>query len=330
MLWYAMRAVDVAGKGYADVDLNAMALSMGRSKVTLKRYLRQGMTEAVYQAEQKCLLKKAKAAQGADLEVEQPWGECLPSNKLTPEEQAEKSKVEASKRLNFFRGVTSLGNGKYRIYYSSLFAVCMHLGLDHWGAVTEIKVSELRHMKAIATEASIVRLQRRSEYQANRQHKRGVPTPEAILAPSVSTLGVKGRVLKRGKRVTYVDQDFVLIGTKQTTIAKSLGRSDRTVRRRISNKVRDRKQLPKIERRQIAQLVGNAQTYCNAGWGRNLHSDRVFNVKGKLFEFHCNVYAETRELVPMKMRRKMFAREEAAKAAERLAFIENAATTPYR
>jgi len=67
--------------------------------------------------------------------------------------------------LEFFRFFEPIDTKKYKVYYSSLQKVCLRHNITDLGAITEISLSELKHLKFKATEAEALRLQNQSRYK---------------------------------------------------------------------------------------------------------------------------------------------------------------------
>ena len=212
-------------------------------------------------------------------------------------------------RLGLFRSVKCLSTGQYRVYYAGLHQVCLRMQVANFGAVVEVSVKDLRHMRFIAAEAQAQHLQKCSRFKAQQKHKRGIAKPGAILSPSHYSVGVKGKVLHHGRSATYVSEDFIPFGTKQATIAKSLGRSDRTIRRRLSNNAdakygRLQKGLPKVVKRQLVQAVQSKdcdRAFVNAGG--SFECGRVFISRGRAWKCLTNVYASPYRTLSMKASR---------------------------
>ncbi|MBD2076272.1 hypothetical protein H6F86_20795 [Phormidium sp. FACHB-592] len=212
-------------------------------------------------------------------------------------------------KLRLFRSVNGLGAGQYRVYYAGLHNVCRRMQISNFGAVVEVTVGDLRHMRFIAAEAQAQHLQKCSRFKAQQKHKRGLAKPGALLSPSHYSVGVRGKVLHHGRSATYVSEDFIPFGTKQSTIAKSLGRSDRTIRRRLSNDAdakhgRIQKGLPKVVKRQLIQAVQDAvsdRVFVQAGG--MFEDSRVFFSKGRYWKRLTNIYASPYRTLCMKASR---------------------------
>lgn len=227
--------------------------------------------------------------------------------------------LKQGQKLGFFYNPSKHGNN-IRLYYRSLFKVCEEFELDNWGAVTEISIDELPQLKLIATEIETQRLQDSSRYQATRVHRNGVAEPNELIAPSHSSRGVKGNVIHRGNTALFVDEHFVPFGTSQRTIANSLSRSDRTIRKRLSNSYRCERGLAPLDRVQLVQTstelndryavllrqFERSELKMMDGVWMSDWSDRLFVCNGLVFKSLCNVYAKENVLHSMKRSRSVF------------------------
>lgn len=207
------------------------------------------------------------------------------------------------KELGLFRHYESRQR-QYTVYYTSLAKVCLEWGLPSWGTVAEVPVEELVHQKAIAAEAEMQRLQRASRYRAKQESRKNVLRIRQVLPSSqMSQRGALGQVLHQGSRLTFIDRHAVPFGVSQETIATQLGRSERTIQRRLGNKWRGDRGLAPIIKRQIAQ---EADPQNVASYLSGFRLGRWLSVKRKLFVLRCNVYAERLDLRTQKVARKYF------------------------
>ncbi len=134
-----------------------------------------------------------------------------------------------------------------RVWLGGLQKYCRSLGLQSWGAVAEVALTDIvlaMGLKAHATALQTQDQQVKSRIAAirslnNRERKHTkVAEIEAILEQRnvSSQKPAKGQVpflLWVGNRRAFVSKGFVPIGASQASIAAQLGISDRTVRRHL-------------------------------------------------------------------------------------------------
>ena len=207
--------------------------------------------------------------------------------------------LKDGKRLKFFRDART-AHGIVTVFYSSTVQVCMANGLESLGAVTEVAISDLHNLKAIATQAEAQKLQQASYHKARKGQKRPIPTANELIPSSVKSQpckrsGASGQVVQTGDRFLFVSPDFIPFGGSQRTAAKNLGRSSRTVARRLSNRDRFKKGLPILERRQLAIVCTSNQT--KAIDALRLSGDRsikrVFSASIGAIVPKCNIYLQS-------------------------------------
>lgn len=205
-------------------------------------------------------------------------------------------------RLKFFRNAR-IANGIVTLFYASTVQVCIANGFSNLGAVTEVAVSELKNLKAITTQAEVQKLQQASFHKARKGQKRPLPTPDELIPSSVKSQpckrsGASGQVVQMGKRFLFVSPDFIPFGGSQKTTAQNLGRSARTIVRRLSNRNRSKKGLPILERRQLAVVCTPSDTQRIDAL--RLSGDRtlkhVFSAALGAIVPKCNIYGQYLEL----------------------------------
>jgi len=203
-----------------------------------------------------------------------------------------------------FTGVVKRDSGTYTIYYRSLHKVAIELGLESLGAAFEVGIEDLPHLKLLATQAQAQSLQRASRFQRTREAKKGVQRAEEFLAPSFNSGGGKGQILFYGLCTTYVSAEVETFGGSQQQVGEILGRSRRTINRRLNNAYRRKKGLSPLWRKQIAQESREAAVRINGKFA----TPRFFSRKGRAFKLLCNVYAEDLVLRPIRYSRSKFKR----------------------
>jgi len=205
------------------------------------------------------------------------------------------------------------------VYHASLFKVCRSLELKNWGATAEVKLDELKYAKLLATEIHAEQMQRSSRYcakqQARKEGYRGeIAKPENLITSSVISPGALVKYVS--ERYVFVGEEFKLYGASQKGIGTALGRSERTIRRRLSNSLRQRKELPLVLKRQLCQtkleytLRDQFHRLCPNP--DELDSKRFFRRSHKnsnsIYRAECNVYVFPHVLHSCKARKYFFNR----------------------
>lgn len=238
-LWYWVRSLDIRGSGQVDFCISQAETELGCSKLTIKRYLENGLALGLFRSVERC-------------------------------------------------------HGRVKLYYSSLANVCIRQGLYGWGAVAEVPVSDLKNLRVVATELQAFSLQAASVYLAKLSVPRGlrsnVVKPEDVLQKA-SHCSRGANVVHVGKRCLFLSEDAIAVGVSQSRLAKSLGRCDRTIRRRLSNEWRASRGIPAIFKRQLAQTKPE---FDSVGFAiaERCHNpvSKFFSCKGRTWKGGCNVY----------------------------------------
>ena len=166
--------------------------------------------------------------------------------------------LREGKAAGAFRRYRFKGN-TLSVYLGGLQKYCQSLGLNSWGAVSLVPLSNIlsgMSLKSHATALQTQSLQVKSRIAAirslnNRERKHTkVAEVEAIFEQrqESSQKTARGQVpflLGVGRQRIFVSKGFVPFGANQTTIAAQLGISDRTLRRHLNHLG--------VERRQIVQ-----------------------------------------------------------------------------
>lgn len=147
--------------------------------------------------------------------------------------------------------------GNLTVWLGGLHKVCQKLGLQSWGTVAEVPLTEvlaLTSLRAVATAATTQERQHQSFIAArrslNERERQYYQISDAITilnqAGQSSLKPDKGQVpcliWVGGKRI-FVSKGFIPFGASQSAIAKELGCSERTLRRHLSG----------VTRRQLVQ-----------------------------------------------------------------------------
>lgn len=278
-LWYGIKSEDLDGTGRWTGTIDHLATKLKVSGLTIRRWLGLNKTAT--------LKDGSRSLNGIE--------------------------------LGLFRSVKRLEGDRVTVYYSSVTSVCKRYGIESLGAVQEIYVDQLRHMRTIATEMEIILAQRSSIYQAEKKlkgdtQKARVATPTDVLPSSVYCSGAN--VVAIGQRVTFLSEQAIPSGASQSGVAETFKRSDRTIRRRLSNKQREKCGLKKIVRRQLAysseefeleyDRIHHMQSNLKSSEFFELVKDsrRLFKFKDRVWKLGCNLYRDLVDLVDCKNARK--------------------------
>lgn len=220
------------------------------------------------------------------------------------------------RKYGLFRHYTTR-SGAVIVYHSSLFKVCQLLNLKDWGATAEVELNELRHAKVLATEIQVEKMQRSSRYlakqKARKEGYRGeIVKPEKLITSSAISTGAL--VKHFSKYRIFVSEKFKLYGVSQKSVGRALGRSERTIRRRLSNHIREKKGLPIVLKRQLCQTKPEYRLKYQF---HKLCSDFNDSESKRLFQFsyrnqietyraECNLYVFPHVLLSCRARRYLF------------------------
>ena len=225
------------------------------------------------------------------------------------------------KRYGFFREY-STQNGVAIVFHTSLVKLCQQLELESWGATAEVELTDLKHAKVLATEIQIEQLQRASYYLAQKQAKtegyRGkIAKPETLLTSSATSTGALVKHVSQQR--IFVSEQFKLYGVSQHGIGTALSRSDRTIRRRVSNPLRQLNGLPPVLKRQLCQTKPDYTTVYGyhqlCSDSRNEESKRYFRLSQAkhqtlVFKAECNLYGFGHHLLSCKAQKHFFNRQQ--------------------
>lgn len=197
------------------------------------------------------------------------------------------------KSLKLFRAVHHLGNGFYRIHYTSLAKTALSQGLTELGGIAYVAQHELKTLRFAATETTTMQLQNQSRFnEARRKENKSkrIATPTEFVQ---SQLGV-GSILFRRGRFTFLKFNSAYYGTAQSTVAEKLGRHPSTVQRRLSNSWREKRGIGTIAK---TQLVTPPRTKLKPIKGSKygvreipLPQQHIIRVSEGVFRLGANVY----------------------------------------
>jgi hypothetical protein len=162
------------------------------------------------------------------------------------------------------------------VFYASLYNVCLGLGIHSGqalGAVIEFEFSWLGSRSicaAYATEAQALNGQTQAYYAAKKaagaKGKRFVRNPRiAVLHKTESEKIMEGSAQCVGSNVKpnrfryyRIKPNMMVPGITQVELGKRMGKSDRTISRRLSNKNRKRLGIEPLHRRRVIQEFDEA------------------------------------------------------------------------
>jgi len=226
-------------------------------------------------------------------------------------------------RLGFFRRYKS-ENGVFTIRLGSLLHVCLINGLDGWGAVTSVEITDLleRH-KQIAAAIATLDAQNRSRYAAKnsmkaRERKHLAPlTIEDILALSSDASPQLPRgnfsaagVISVGGGQIKVDESFTPFGASQDSISADLGCHPTTLRSYLKdvNRLQIVQTKPEYQELNLAlsHEAGQWQSGDMAYCGHRIEKGRFFEDSGQVFLRRCNLYQIDLHLESMRYTRSKY------------------------
>lgn len=152
--------------------------------------------------------------------------------------------VRRCKQKVLFRKIHWQGDWVH-VYYSSMAKVACHYSSPS-GCRVLVGPEHLKFKKAIIPEAIAKAKQEQSlwKQQEEQKAKQGNRKPrmntlgQVFRSGSSHHAGGKSPILRRTQRFTFVSAEFTAFGISQPTIANEMGRSERTVNRRLSNAYR--------------------------------------------------------------------------------------------
>ena len=192
------------------------------------------------------------------------------------------------------------------LYLSGVAAVACALGVDGLGAIAEVPLDTLTRMgsKALATALEAEYRQRQAYWAAKKakkgQAKKSVFDPHDA-ASSDNFPGAKG--------MAVVNNGFQIPGASVAGIAKTVGRSQSTIKRRLNNRWRIDRNIEPIQKKRVAIELddpGLAFRLREAGIGfmvtqNALGCTRVIKVLNdglsKVVVLGCNIYSQDYELM---------------------------------
>jgi hypothetical protein len=168
--------------------------------------------------------------------------------------------------------------------------------------------ADLKFKKAVIVEAIVASQQEQSFYKAKEQQCKTQQTNKPAMVTTDQLFNKRPSVYAGGtfsieyktSRFTFVSPNFPNFGTSQQSIAHIIGRSVRTVQRRLSNQYRQllaqrhNDDLSPLPRTQLAKEVGD-KTIVDHINAENLERIPFIFFKGKAWDPLCNVYLTDRQ-----------------------------------
>jgi hypothetical protein len=170
----------------------------------------------------------------------------------------------------FFPVVKRSRGGIIVVSYRALNKICAEYGIDNLGACTEYKIEWLANRSqaiAYSTEAEVQLGQMQAmheQFSSGKGFAYGSNTVASSGTKKEHSKGYKqstiGQPLRRRKtgfkfiprfRYFRIRPDQAAPGVSQKAIAKRLGRSERTIQRRLSNRFRKRVEVDPLQRRRV-------------------------------------------------------------------------------
>ena len=223
------------------------------------------------------------------------------------------------RRYGLFRDYETR-RGLVIVYHSSLFKVCQLLELNNWGATADVELQELSNAKMLATEIQAEQMQRSSQHLAKQKAREEgyhgeIVQPEKLITSSVISPGALVKHVSESR--IFVSDQFRIYGASQKGIGAALGRSERTIRRRLSNCLREKNSLPVVLKRQLCQTKPEYKLdyLCNKLCSDGVNdsgSKRLFSISHQnrtdVYRAGCNIYLFSHILRSCKTRKYCFNR----------------------
>jgi len=225
-----------------------------------------------------------------------------------------------------FRSYERIGVKLVRVYLTSLSQVCFLNGVTSLGASADVRIDRLRNLAATITDIEALNLQKASFYEAKRQAPKPISSQaidaEKLLSYPCSN-SQRGKVLEVTQTRIYLDEEALAFGGSQGSIARTLGKSDRTVRRRLSQSYREKRIMEPVNKKQIIQRVAQGVEF---GKLEAIEFPKLFKRSDSVFEYKCNIY-EFEDVAPTSCKavkyflRRRLARLESRKGEEAIGLV---------
>jgi hypothetical protein len=205
--------------------------------------------------------------------------------------------------------VLSRKHGQAVVMMRSLAKVTRYFGVTNLGGCGEVLLSELKNLRYHATDLQVQFSQFCGIFGATEGKGNVEELQRELIDPIFQrsqsrTWGavkpVKG-VTWVGPRCLFVKPDFALGGISQKKIGEALDRDKRTVSRRLSDSVRERRGLITVDRRQVARqdletskAILNqtpAQLMMQGQTDAAMERPKFFGCSGRLWKAEANLYS---------------------------------------
>ena len=212
-----------------------------------------------------------------------------------------------------WRFVKKISAGVYKIYFMGQNKFCVMNGIRDFGAVVEMADSDIwSHLQVLATEATVLYGQKKSQFaarvQKDRDKERGIEDKRSLInvekvfaESSEQCLGLT----EVNNRFAVIDESVIPYGSSIETTAAILARGKRTISRRMSRKYTDKIGVDPIEKRQLIHVSPDYEQMVlqEEFFGDTSHFGHYFRYKGKPAKACTNLYKEDRVLISMRYRR---------------------------
>jgi len=184
-----------------------------------------------------------------------------------------RSNIYAACRRGYFWSA-HIKDGIATIYYKSEGRIGAEMQISEYGARSRIALSKLKNLRVSLTESQAEAYQRSSKFRSKKACKKqgcGDRSPQRVV-DEMTLLGPVGRngyknwrgrtnVIWRGERFTFVNEHFAMYGASQRAIADSLGRTERTIQRRLANTKKTQLAQPQKDEKPIPVDCINDEDY---------------------------------------------------------------------
>ncbi|MEM9006537.1 MAG: hypothetical protein AAGE59_23800 [Cyanobacteria bacterium P01_F01_bin.86] len=192
------------------------------------------------------------------------------------------------------------------LYLSGIAKVACALGVDGLGAIADVPLSDLTRMgsKALATTLEAEYRQRQA-YWAAKKAKKGQAKKSVIDPHEVAS----SDHFQGANRMAVVNNGFQIPGASIAGIAKTVERSQSTIKRRLNNRWRIERNIEPIQKKRVATELDDPELLFRlkeSGIGflvqeNALGHTRVLKVLNdglsKVVVLGCNIYAQGYELL---------------------------------
>lgn len=165
--------------------------------------------------------------------------------------------IYRAKQKGLFYRAYKQADGSFFVQYKSDVKLCKEYGIG-FGAIASIPLAQLPNLRYLAADATLEAIQKSSIAKAQQlsktnQDDRRVLDLDRLFADFPSSVKSRGTgILAIGRRCVYLSEQIVPVGGKQVTAATCLDRSRSTIQRRLNNTIRSNRNVPPIQKAQLA------------------------------------------------------------------------------